>query len=75
MARPITSKQIALLKLMAERGEVLAAWNHQDLIDLRMMKFADYRAAYSATGNLASTSIWSISQFGRDWLINERGGQ
>lgn len=71
----ITSKHIAILKVLANRKPMIATWSHQNLRDIVRMGFASYRSASSTNGKMSSYAIFEITETGLWFLANERGGQ
>lgn len=71
----ITQKHVRLLKQVADRGPVIASWQHQDLCDLWRMGLVDKLNAFSVNGRPSSNSIWTASIRGLSFLHDDRGGQ
>ena len=78
MHRPITTKQIKLLKVLAINpyGErMIATWQAQDLIDLARHQLVGRECVVNTAGKLSTLAIWFITKAGRDFLTTERAGQ
>lgn len=71
----LTQKAINVLKTLDKGYPVIAPWSNHELNILESAKFAKSAYAMSPGGKAHTSKVWEITENGKRFLIEERGGQ
>lgn len=71
----LTQKAINVLKTLDKGYPVIAPWSNRELTILESAKFAKSAYAMSAAGKSHTSKVWEITESGKNFLAEERGGQ